>query len=168
MTKNPAYSTTAVPVSKSQEAIRKMLFEHDAQAISFHEEAGLIGLRFSMKVSDGVRVVRTRWVVPPPPERKRKRHTRFTRGKITSTKGDWERADQQVRMTYRALYYWLKSQFDAMDHDFRTFDQVFLNDLEYTFPDGNTATIEELLDRRGDLLLKSGGENEVVTAIEEA
>lgn len=158
--KTSAYSTTSVPVSKSQEAIRRMLFEHKAQGVTFHEEPGFVGLRFSLPTAGGVRIVKTSWVVPPAPERKRKRHTRYVRGTVTATKGDWERQDQQVRMTYRSLYYWLKSQFDALDHGFRTFDQVFLYDIEYTMEGGRVDTIGNILSSNTKLLGSPQDNNE--------
>jgi hypothetical protein len=67
--------------------------------------------------------------------------------------------EQEERTVWRALYYWLKSQFEAIEYGLFTPEEAFIGWLELATPDGMTTVAELVLPRLGDMpkLLASGG-----------
>ena len=118
MTGRKAYKTTAVPVSRSQEAIRKLLVKYDVVGCQFTEnfETGEIVLRFVKRINEIPRTVRI----------------------VLPTEGN-------ERQAYRALYYWIKSQLEAVDFGLLSFEHVFLAHFEWMLEGGEISTVGEIV-----------------------
>ena len=124
-----AYEGTHVPVSRSQEQIRDLLIRHGARGVQFTEDfsAGRVSFRCvreeEREAPDGKRVtipLVVRMAIPLAPD---------ARAWIR-LKGDPERRARRERQVMRALFYYLKSQFEAVSFGLRTFEDVFMADLE--------------------------------------
>lgn len=129
-----AYQTTSVPTHKSQEGIRKILQAHNVRGVQFAEdfETRQVNVRFAKEVHGNMRTVSVSMTIPEAPtKRKRRRATRFVRGRMVYDKTPAEKQEQMARATYRALHYWLKSQFEAVDFGLLTFEDVFLSHFEW-------------------------------------
>ena len=144
-----AYQNTSVSVSRSQEGIRQLLIKADVRGVQFSEnfETRDINVRFAKNVGGNFRTVSVSMKVPSPPERKRKRRVSFRQrhGRMVYDKTPSERQDQMTRATYRALHYWLKSQFEAVDFGLLTFEKIFLSHFEWIMNDGSKGTLGDLL-----------------------
>ena len=139
-----SYKTTSVPVERSKEAIRQLLIKFGVRGIQFAEsfDTGEINVRFAKEVDGQLRTVSVTMIVPDPPQpkRARRRRQRWVRGRIVYDKGPSEKKEQMARATYRALHYWLKSQFEAVEFGLLTFEDVFLSHFEWMV-DGRRTTI---------------------------
>jgi hypothetical protein len=171
-----AYATTTVPVERSKEAIRKILIEQGAKGVQFSEDFQdhRINLRFALEVEGTLRTVNTTLVIPEPPQPKRKRapvthrwNSKYGRSMPVSAKRDGDRWAQAERSTYRALHYWLKSSFEAVDFGLFSMTDMFLSHFEWMI-DGHATTVGQIVKPQlpvGSLMLpapeKSG--MEVVT-----
>lgn len=113
-----AYKQTMVAVPKSQEAIRKLFIKYGVMGCQFTDnfETGEIVLRFVKKINDSPRTVR---IVL--------------------------RAEGNERQAYRALYYWIKSQLEAVDFGLLSFEHVFLAHFEWMLEDGQMMTIGDVV-----------------------
>jgi len=118
MVERTAYKTTTVPVSRSQEAIRNLLVKYDVIGCQFTEnfETGEIVLRFVKRVNEIPRTVR---IVLP--------------------------TEDNEKQAYRALYYWMKSQLEAVDFGLLSFEHVFLAHFEWMLESGQTATVADII-----------------------
>lgn len=134
-----AYKTTAVPVARSQEQIRKLLMQFGAAGVQFSEnfESGEVNVRFAKSVAANLRTVSVSMHIPEPP--KPKRRTMRGRGK-----SDTDRREQMAKATYRALHDWLKAQFVAVEFGLLTFEDVFLSHFEWMI-DGQQTTVGKIL-----------------------
>lgn len=144
-----AYKTTTVSSSKSQEAIRQLLRKADTRGVQFSEdfETNTINIRFAKRVGDSFHTVSVSMKVPEAPEPKRKSRSRYlySRHTFTTPKTKEDRQEQMTRSTYRALHYWMKSQFEAIDFGLLTFEDVFLSHFEWMMKDGTKGTLGDLL-----------------------
>lgn len=122
-----AYSTTDVPVERTKEKIRQLFRLHGIEGFRFTEnwKEHTIGLEFvrSQTVKDPaldkpieVRIP-VRMHIPVLEGRHR-------RDDYTQTA--WERRERQV---WRALYYYLKSQLEAVEFGLRSLTDVFMADI---------------------------------------
>lgn len=136
-----AYETTAVPVEKSKEAIRKILIKAGVKGIQFAEnfETHEINVRFVKDVEGNMRTVSVTLVVPEPPRPRRNRYSKSV--------AQEKRQEQSERSTYRALHYWLKSQFEAVDFGLLTFEDIFLSHFEWML-DGQRTTVGAIVKPR--------------------
>jgi hypothetical protein len=145
----PAYSDTSVSVSKSQEAIRNILKKADVRGVTFGEdfETNTINIRFAKNVGGNFHTVSVSMKVPEAPEPKRKQKSRYLyrSHRFVIPKTQEERQDQMTRATYRAMHYWLKSQFEAIDFGLVNFEDVFLSHFEWMMKDGTKGTLGDLL-----------------------
>jgi|SRR6185369_4193020 len=150
-----AYKTTQVPVARSQEAIRKLLIDFGARGVQFYEDFNThqINVRFAKEVNKQLRTVSVTMTVPKPVESTRKRVVRYARGKMVYGKTSADKQEQNTKATYRALHYWLKSQFEAVEYGLFSFEDVFLSHFEWVI-DGHTTTVGALVKPRleGNLL----------------
>ena len=167
----PAYSSTSVPVERSKEAIRKLLIQHSARGVQFTEEfstptqPGRIHVRFAKDIDGNLRTVSVALEIPKPPEPKRKRSPRrryLGNGRWSDPKSSSDRDEQMYRATYRALHWWLKSQFEAVEFGLLSFEDVFLSHFEWVV-DGKATTVGALIKPRlpssGNLLPAPGGDD---------
>jgi len=142
-----AYATTSVPVEKSKEAIRQLLINSGARGIQFSEDFQdhLINIKFAKQISDNLRTVSISLKVLELPKPKRPRtHGTWRRGHYTPPKSDRDRFSQMERATYRALHWWLKSQFEAVEFGLLSFENVFLSHFEWMI-DGKQTTVGALV-----------------------
>lgn len=154
-----AYKNTSVSSSKSQEAIRKILIKSGVKGVQFSEnfDENKITIKFAKEINGNFRTVSVSMIVPKPPESKRKRQVRYTRGRMVYGKLPQEKQEQMNRATYRALHYWLKSQFEAVEFGLLTFEDVFLSHFEWMMADGTKGTLGKLLQSQLNLpALESG------------
>lgn len=142
-----AYSSTSVPVERSKEAIRQLLIKSGARGVQFSEdfERHLINVKFAKLVDGNMRTVSVSLVVPEPQQPKRQRkHGTWRGGKYHPPKADQDRYQQMERSTYRALHWWLKSQFEAIEFGLVSFEDVFLAHFEWMI-DGHMTTVGALV-----------------------
>lgn len=143
-----AYGNTEVSAYKSQDAIRKILVANGVKGVQFSEnfETREIIVKFAKEVNGNLRTVKVSMTVPEPPKPKRTRNRsyRYVRGRIVYDKTISEKQEQMGRATYRALHYWLKSQFEAVQFGLLTFEDIFLSHFEWMI-DGHSATVGELI-----------------------
>lgn len=143
-----AYGNTEVSAYKSQDAIRKILVGHGAKGVQYSEnfETREIVVKFAIEVNGNLRTIKVGMTVPQPPQpkRSRRRSYRWVRGKIVYDKLPQEKQEQMMRATYRALHYWLKSNFEAIDFGLMKIEDVFLSHFEWMI-DGKPATVGELI-----------------------
>ena len=135
-----AYKSTSVPISRSQEQIRKLLIVSDVRGVQFSEnfDSGEINVRFAKDIAGNIRTVSVSMHVPEPPKPKRRR-TRY------ANKSEVERREQMTKATYRALHDWLKSQFVAVEFGLLTFEDVFLSHFEWLLNTGEKTTIGAMI-----------------------
>lgn len=143
-----AYQSTTVAVSKSQDGIRKILQTHEVRGVQFSEdfEARNVNVKFAKMIEGNLRTVSVSMVIPEPPvgKRQRKRAVRFLHGRMVYDKTPAEKQEQMARATYRALHYWLKSQFEAVDFGLMSFEDVFLAHFEWMI-DGKPVTTSGII-----------------------
>jgi hypothetical protein len=158
-----AYRTTSVPVSRSQESIRKLLINFGVRGIQFSEQFSedfkthTINIRFAKEINKEIRTVSVSMTVPEPPTPKRRRVVRYSRGKIIYGKMPQERMEQMARAAYRVLHDWLKSQFVAVEFGLLSFEDVFLSHFEWMLPNGTVQTVGQLVKPHiGQPLLETG------------
>lgn len=169
-----AYTTTSVPVERSKEAIRKLLIQYGARGVQFTEEfptpeqPGKINVRFAKDLDGQLRTVSVSLEVPRPPEPKRKvtpRRRYLGNGRWSDPKPSTERAEQMERATYRALHWWLKSQFEAVAFGLLSFEDVFLSHFEWMI-NGKRTTVGEIIKPRlpigGNLLPRPAAGDDIV------
>lgn len=143
-----AYKNTSVSVSKSQEAIRTLLINFGARGVQFSEDFDEheINVRFAKIVNGEMRTVSVSLKVPEPPKSKRLSSGRWYRGTWHPAKsGDWS---QMERATYRALHWWLKSQFEFVEFGGLSFEDVFLSHFEWILDNGARTTIGAIVKPR--------------------
>jgi len=151
-----AYKQTSVAVDRSQGHIRKLLIEYGAKAVQFTDEftENKVQMRFRYDV-DGVEgpaivyFVRMEAQVPQPKEKIRYKHRSL--GVIRKEK------DQNMKATWRAIYWALKSRMESIGYGIETFEQAFLAHFEAGLDEmGRAVTIGERLIprlRQGQLAL---------------
>ncbi len=113
-----AYANTRVSVGRTQETIRQLFRKYEVAGLEFAEvfKPGVAQVRFVRYVGDEPRSVRIR---------------------IKLGKND--------KQVWRALYWWLKSQFEAIEFGLVKFEDVFLSHFEWMLPDGRVGTVGEIV-----------------------
>ena len=129
-----AYSETAVPVERSKESIRRILVNAGVRGVQFSEDFDdhRINVKFAKSIDGNMRTVSVSLQVPEPEKPKRVRRD--------FRKSDADRWEQMERATYRALHWWLKSQFEAVEFGLLSFEDVFLSHFEWMV-NGRTTTV---------------------------
>lgn len=143
-----SYKTTSVPIARSQEQIRKILQANGVRGVQFSEdfESHEVLLRFAKEVEGTVRTVRVALRIPDAPERKRThRGSHWVHGRLVPYPSQDDRQEQMARATYRALHYWLKSQFEAVDFGLLRFEDIFLSHFEWIIG-GKQVTTSHMLE----------------------
>jgi hypothetical protein len=125
-----AYATTAVAVAKTQEDIRKLLVKHGARGMQLTEifEPPSLNLRFQALIGpdDGPAVLAMVSMEIPTGEEQARN----------------EREKEQLRrQAARALFYYLKSQLEAVDFGLVKFEEAFLAHFEITNRTGELTTV---------------------------
>lgn len=118
----PAYATTTVPVSRSQDEIRTVLRKHGAESFQFgegtREGQRMAGVEFTHK---GVRVMMLVPIVPPTAAEVERieRSARKRRGWLDPE--PWAEA-----RIWRVIAWGLKARLIGVDEGVETFEQAFL------------------------------------------
>lgn len=129
-----AYGNTSVPVAASQQQIRGLLIAAGSQGVQFTEEwsLGTIGFKFTKQKT-----------LEPGPDGERRVIPLFVSMTIRLWRAPQDRVRasesikaQRERQVWRALYWYLKSQFEAVAFGLRTFEDVFMSDV--VMADGRT------------------------------
>lgn len=144
----PAYETTAVPVARSQEAIRALLQKHGASTFTFGEATisgkVWVGTEFSLEHLS----IRLRVPLAEPDEdvltRKARRARSKTLGEIRA-----EANEQEARRVWRVLHWSIKARLEAVENGVETLEQAFL--AHVVTPDGSTVYEALALTGRLDL-----------------
>lgn len=146
-----AYETTAVPIERSKEAIRKLLIVAGVRGVQFTEEfdSGAINIKFAKEVDGNLRTVSITLQVPEPEQPKRRRRMRNGQYRANT-----DLREQSTKATYRALHYWLKSQFEAVEFGLLSYEDVFLSHFEWLLENGQRTTVGKMV-----LPMLGGGEN---------
>jgi hypothetical protein len=129
-----------------------LLLANGVRGVTFSEdfETREVNVRFAKDVGGHLRTVSVSLRIPEPPIPKRKRpvHYRWIRGRhVLVGKLAGERQEQMARSTYRALHYWLKSQFEAVAFGLLTFEDVFLSHFEWLVGD-KRVTVGQIIGPR--------------------
>lgn len=125
--KHTPYEKTAVPVGRTQEAIRKMLVGFGVERVAFGEE-------FGERASIGVEFVNDDTLV-----------------RVTCVVDDGD----DPRRVWRVVYWSLKSRFEAIDAGLEVFEQAFL--AHVVDPATNRTIFERLRDHFSAGGFKLGG-----------
>ena len=133
-----AYNQTSVPIERSKEAIRRILINAGARGVQFSEDFQdhLINVKFAKAIDGNLRTVSVSLRIPEPEQPKRRRSN--------SRRSDSDRWEQMERATYRALHWWLKSQFEAVEFGLLSFEDVFLSHFEWML-DGHLTTVGAMI-----------------------
>jgi len=124
------YYGTKVSISKTQEDIKKILKKFGLQGIRFTEiyEIGMI--EFILSVNDKEMPFRFKYELP--------------------------KQENYRKQVYRALFYYLKNRFLAIEFGITTIEKEFLQELVLKLPDGSDATVKEIIQ---DNILKLSYDN---------
>ena len=127
-----AYATTQVAVSKTQEDIRKLLVRYGARGMQLTEvfEPPSLSLRFQVPIGDDRQVLAMVNMEIPTGE--------------DDARSERE-ADQYRRQAARALFYYLKSQLEAVDFGLVRFEEAFLAHFEIPTKTGTTTIGRRIL-----------------------
>jgi len=120
-----SYKDTRVDVGRTQQQIRTLLLRHSATGIQFLEDfnANTLGFAFSYvkELQDGPEKRKA------PVAVKMLIHVwRDPKKRLWASQSARDARDRQV---WRALYWYLKSQFDAVDFGLRSLEETFLGDI---------------------------------------
>ena len=127
-----AYANTRTPVERTKEQIRSLFRKYEVRSFQFAEDwqHDLVGIKF-------VRVERAKGdgkaVEVPLGVQMRVAVLERGRARTDYSEVAWGRRERQV---WRALYWYLKSQLEAVDFGLRSFTDAFLADI--VMADGRT------------------------------
>lgn len=137
-----AYSSTSVPVDRSQGQIRKLLNEAGASRLAFSEERGDDGQRWAaVAFVIGVHGVRLRVPLKQVDEREVRVKLRRARTKTEEQIRD-DLYEQEERRIWRVLAWNLKARMVAVQEQVETFEEAFLAHL--LDPRTGTTVYEQL------------------------
>jgi hypothetical protein len=149
-----AYENTKVPVAQSMSDIEKLLIAHGAKGMQWAKswETREVNVRFVKETGGEMRTVSMTITIPDPPKPRTGEDykTEYIRSEgyvKRPTAARLQRLVQAERQTYRALYWWLKSQFEAVDFGLLTFEDIFLSHFEWMVG-GQRTTVGALIKPR--------------------
>ena len=122
--KKLSYYRTNVPIYKTQNEIRSILMKFNLNGIRFTEYQDIGIIEFILLKDNKELMFRFKYELPKK-----------------------ESLKQQV---YRALFYYLKNRFMAIEFGITTIEKEFLQELVLKLPNGTTSTIKEIV---GDKVL---------------
>lgn len=102
-----AYESTEVPVSRSQEAIRKLIYGHKGTGVMLLSHPPREGFEAMVTIGDQpyhIRIMATSRVI-----------TKDRHGWLLSESGKEKAREQEERRVWRVLYWHLKAMFEASD-----------------------------------------------------
>ena len=118
-----AYESTEVPVSRSQEGIRKLIMSRKGGKVAFISDPPAEGFEAEVQIDGLPYRVRLMGQCRPAPETKA---TAYRRAKETTDKfrEDWRTKEE--RRIWRVIFYHLKSVFEAADSGVMEFRELML------------------------------------------
>ncbi|MCJ7816509.1 MAG: hypothetical protein MUP55_01505 [Candidatus Aenigmarchaeota archaeon] len=123
MSKKEPYQNTDVSVSKSQEAVRKMLFDNGAIGYQFtemHHPEPVIEMKWArLIIVDGNKITQPLRIRIPLKNRR-------------------------IEQVYRALFYYLKTKFETVRFGIVSFEEEFLPFFEMRLASGECKTVAEM------------------------
>ena len=123
--KKLSYYKTKVPIYKTQNEIRSILQKFNLQGIRFTEYKNIGIIEFILLKDNQELTFRFKYEFPE---------------------------NEQLKMqVYRALFYYLKNRFLAIEFGITSIEKEFLQELVLKLPNGTTATVKELI---GDKVAK--------------
>ena len=149
-----AYEGTDVPVSRSQDGLRGLIYRHGGTGVMLISQPPREGFEAFVTLSDKPYHVRFIATCKEPPARNKAGY-KFT-SKQTE---DWK--NREERRVWRVLYYHLKSVFEAADSGVLDFRELIMPYL--VTPDGRTLAehvlpkLDLVIAANADKLLTSGG-----------
>lgn len=136
------YKETDVPWERSKGLITAMLMEHGATGVQWTDifDRWEIDFRFAYRIRDEEQGIEEDIGVHiTVPIRKPVKKDRY--GDIIElSEKDRRKAYNQA---YRAVYWWMKSQFEAVAFGIQRLDQVFMSNMMYKLPSGQMTTVYE-------------------------
>lgn len=121
--KKLSYYRTSVPIYKTQNEIRTVLEKFNLQGTRFTEYKNIGIIEFILLKNNKEFTFRFKYDFPED-----------------------ERLKMQV---YRALFYYLKNRFLAVEFGITTVEKEFLQELVLKLPNGTLSTIKELVGEKG-------------------
>jgi hypothetical protein len=138
-----AYDNTEVPVSRSQEGIRKLIMQRRGGKVAFISDPPSEGFTAVVEIDGLPYQIRLMGVCREAPQEK----ARMYKGRKIATKDTTDRFRQQFtegeeRRIWRVLYYHLKSVFEAADSGVMEFKELI---LPYIITKSGRTIAEQLL-----------------------
>lgn len=153
-----AYENTVVPVSRSQEGIRRLLLENQATGIAFVSQSDPPSEGFEAMVPIEGKTYRIR-IVAKVKELERK----STRRRWGRTKTQIDIQEAETRRIWRVLFYHLKSVYEATNTGVMEFRELMLPYI--VVKDGRTIAqhllpqLDKAIESRPERMLTSGSES---------
>lgn len=116
------YYGTKVVISKSQEAIKKFLNKFGLQGTRFTDYKNVGVIEFILLKNGKEMAFRFKYDLPEK--------------------------EMHKRQVYRALFYYLKNRFLAIEFGITTVEKEFLQELVLKLPDGTTSTVKEIVEQQ--------------------
>lgn len=117
-----AYEATSVPVSRSQEAIRKLLLENGASGVAFVSQTDPLQEGFQAMIPLDGKTYQVRIVAKVKTVERKARHRRYG----YAPKSQVEMQEGENRRVWRVLYYHLKSVYEAANTGVMEFRELML------------------------------------------
>ena len=136
------YKETEVPWERSKGEITGLLMQYGAKGVQWTDifDRWEIDFKFAYEVTDEQKgTTSTIGVQIKVPIRKPVKKDRY--GSVAELKQEDQR--RAMNQAYRAVYWWMKSQFEAVAFGIQKLEQVFLSQMLYQLPDGRTTTVYE-------------------------
>ena len=152
-----SYENTEVPVSRSQEGIRKLLLENGATGIAFVSQSEPLSEGFEAMIPIDGKTYRVRIVAKVTKVEKKPRRRRYA-----PAKSQVELQEAEMRRIWRVLFYHLKSVYEATTTGVMEFRELMLPYV--VVKDGRTIAqhllpqLDKAIESRPERMLGSGTE----------
>ncbi len=111
-----SYETTEVPVSRSQEGIRKLILSRNGGKVAFVSDPPKEGFEAIVEIDGNPYKIRIAGECRTAPEQKwRKTRGGHTIAKETTDKSKRDFSEKEERRIWRVLYYHMKAVFESAD-----------------------------------------------------
>ena len=145
-----AYENTAVPVSRSQEGIRKLIMSRKGGKVAFISDPPHEGFTAIVEIDGLPYQIRLMGVCRDAPQEK----TRMYRGRKIALKETTDKfrakfSEEEERRIWRVIYYHLKSVFEAADSGVMEFRELM---LPYIVTKSGQTVAEKLLPHLADAI----------------
>jgi hypothetical protein len=123
-----AYESTKVPVTQSQDGIRRLLMTRAGAKLAFISDPPREGFEAVVQIDDVPYRIRVMAVVTAAPLTKKRHHYRYgvVGEKETTDRFRQQWTEDETRRIWRVLFYHLKSVFEAADSGVMEFRELML------------------------------------------